>query len=125
MALSTEQLAVLAGIGLALGCSSKPGETGADGAPSECQSVPWTWENTGEPLMLTWCTSCHHSDLDEGERQGAPIDLNLETYADFERWADRVDARVWADSAPMPPAGGPTDEELQRLAEWMDCGAPE
>jgi hypothetical protein len=24
----------------------------------------------------------------------------------------------------MPPAGGPPEDQLQRLQEWIDCGAP-
>lgn len=124
MASSTERTILVMSLGLALGCGSKAADTGTDAA-SECKSVPWNWQNTGEPFMRTWCTSCHHSDLNQGERQGAPVGIDLVTHDDFLMWAERVDVRVWADTLPMPPAGGPTEDELEILAEWMDCGAPE
>jgi uncharacterized membrane protein len=128
MASWTEGVLLLS-VGLALGCGSKPDETGAGADPDSpaetCESQPWSWQNTGEPFMRTWCTQCHHSDLAEGDRQGAPVGVDLETHADALLWRDRIEARVWADSAPMPPAGGPSTEELEVLAEWLACGAPE
>ncbi len=75
--------------------------------------------------MRSWCTSCHHRDLDGRGRQGAPADVALLTDADFQTGAERVGVCGWADCAAMPLAGGPTKDELVALAEWMDCGAPE
>ena len=128
MASWTEGALLLAG-GLALGCGSKADDTGTrsdTASPAEtCESQPWSWQNTGEPFMRTWCTQCHHSDLAEADRQGAPVGVDLESHADAVAWADRIEARVWADGAPMPPAGGPSQGELDVLAEWLACGAPE
>ena len=39
--------------------------------------------------------------------------------------ADRIEARVFLESNPMPPAGGVPEEELEAVAEWLDCGMPE
>jgi len=125
MASWTDRALLLSCLGLTVACNPKPATPDSGLPEPECETLIWNWQNTGEPFMRTWCTSCHHSDLDDDSRQGAPIDVNLETYADFVRWAERVDARVWATSAPMPPAGGPTEEELDLLGTWMDCGAPE
>ena len=76
--------------------------------------------------MMTWCTSCHHSDLDTADRQGAPSSTNFDTYASSVIHKDRIIARVLdGGSSPMPPAGVPTDAELQRLHEWLECGMME
>lgn len=119
-------------LALATACGGKAADSGSAASSSDtgvsgdtCETQPWSWQNTGEPFMRTWCTQCHHRDLPAEQRQGAPADVNLETYDDFQAWSERIEARVWTDAAPMPPAGGPTEEELEILAEWMDCGAPE
>jgi len=128
MASWTDPAALLLSVGLTVGCGSKTADSGSidSGNPaSTCETQPWSWDNTGAPFMRTWCTSCHHSDLDAEARQGAPEGVNLESWSDVQTWAERVEARVWADSAPMPPAGGPTEAELEILAEWLACGAPE
>ena len=115
MASWTRPLAVLA---LILGA--------CEGEPAlDCDTSPWTWENTGGPFMYTWCTSCHHADLEEGQRQGAPTSINLDTVEDVWAWQDRIMARSLGPSASMPPAGGPTEAELLQLEEWLLCDAPE
>ncbi len=75
--------------------------------------------------MMTWCTPCHHGDLAEEWRANAPIDVNLETYSLVVERADRILARSTGEAPTMPPAGGPTSEEIQRLKTWLECGAPE
>ena len=83
-----------------------------------------TWGNFGYAFMYDWCTGCHHNDLEEGMRQGAPPEINLDT----QRAVRDLAPLVWAAAADghtrMPPAGGPTEEERRRLGEWLACGAP-
>ena len=92
---------------------------------NDCSSVPWTYSNVGAPYMMTWCTSCHHIDLQEEERAGANLDVNLNSYNDVITHLDRIQARALSEPATMPPAGGPSDIEKQRLREWILCGAPQ
>ena len=124
----TERTLGCMAVGLMVACGAKSSDSAVEdsgAAPGACDTSPWTWQNTGEPFMRTWCTSCHHPDLPEGQRQGAPVDVNLDTHSDVRMWADRIQARVWTEDAPMPPVGVPTEGELEALAEWLDCGAPD
>ena len=125
MASWTERILGMAMLGCAAGCTGNGSLDDSGDLPAECADSPWTWQNTGEPFARTWCTSCHHSDLGAGARQGAPLDVNLETYSAFMAWADRTEARVWNESSPMPPVGIPPEGDLLALEEWLACGAPE
>ena len=93
----------------------------------DCENIPWNWSNVGQPFMLTWCTSCHHPDLVGSEvRQGAPDAYNFHSYSETVSHAPNIMNRVIDQTpSPMPPAGGPSEKELQRLYEWIDCGMPE
>jgi hypothetical protein len=82
-----------------------------------------TWETFGEGFVRTWCTSCHSRDLAEGVRQGAPLDVNLDTAGGVRRHLDRVWAMAADGNASMPPVGGPSPEDRERLGEWLACGA--
>ena len=88
-----------------------------------------TWENFGEPFLLTWCTSCHSSHLsgegDPNERQNAPLGSDFDTYAHYLDWAEDVDDRAGGNNTSMPPAGGPTEAERVMLSEWIACGSPQ
>ena len=92
----------------------------------DCDSIEWNWTNVGQPFMMTWCTSCHHSELATANRQGAPTAYNFDTYSETVSHGTNVMSRVIDQTpSPMPPAGGPTDAELQRLYEWLECGMPQ
>ena len=126
-------LALVAGAG----CGG-PIQDGPDGGSDGGLDGPWetfesrpcpegsilTWGNFGYGFVYDWCTGCHHSDLEEGMRQGAPPNINLDT----QRAVRELAPLVWAAAADghtrMPPAGGPTEEERRLLGEWLACGAP-
>ena len=117
------------------GCG-KDEETGTvdSGVDSEC-AESYNWTTVGAPFVYTWCTGCHSSYLVEPDtgadtgwdpRQGAPDSLNLDTLEDVCREIDRIEERaLHSPDNPMPPGGGPTDEELEALAAWIACGPPE
>lgn len=88
-----------------------------------------TWNNFGEPFLLTWCTPCHSSHLsadgDPNQRQDAPIGSNFDTYSKYMDWDAEVWSRAATDNESMPPAGGPSPEDRAMLAEWIACGSPE
>ena len=74
--------------------------------------------------VRTWCSSCHGSALATDQRQGAPDGTNFDTYTDVQTWLARIQLRT-LEQVDMPPAGGPTEADLDALAAWIDCGAPE
>ncbi len=91
--------------------------------PDACETSYLTYDNFGEPFVLDWCRGCHSSSIPAGMRQKAPLAINFDTLADVQNRRDRVLARAASLTATMPPAGGPTEEERQLLAEWLACGA--
>ena len=90
-----------------------------------CEDIPWTYQNVGDPFMRTWCASCHHVDLPQDQRAGSPLGVNFHSYTEVISQLERIQARTLSEPMTMPPAGGPSDQELNRLREWIDCGAPQ
>lgn len=90
-----------------------------------CEDSPWTYANTGDPFLRTWCTPCHHSELPDDTRLDGTEDVNLDGFTNVATLLDRIEARALGDTPTMPPSGGPTDAELTQLTEWIQCGAPE
>lgn len=83
-----------------------------------------SWENFGAALILEHCAGCHGRAVPEGLRQGAPIDA---TFDDPNSIRD-LEARIWARAGDqndtMPPVGGPSPEDRDKLGQWLACGAP-
>ena len=82
-----------------------------------------SWENTGRPITLAWCVPCHSGALVPDERQGAPEEVNFDDYEAVVLWADRIRVRA-TEAMDMPPMGGVPQEDLDALAEWIDCSLP-
>lgn len=95
---------------------------GADSASCD-RDPPLTYHTWGEAFIDKHCTGCHSSLLGTpAERNNATIGVDLDTYGDVLVFAERIEARVLTPESPqMPPGGGPTEEELQMLREWMSC----
>jgi len=79
-----------------------------------------TYENFGRGYMNKWCTGCHAEELRENQRNGAPADVNLDTFELVMQHADRIQVRS-VDSTTMPPAAAPSEAETQALGEWLRC----
>lgn len=83
-----------------------------------------TWENFGQPYMLSWCTSCHSSALDEAHRAEAPVGIDFDDLDGVRAQAERIWARSGDQNNTMPPAGTAPALEREQLGEWLACGAP-
>lgn len=79
------------------------------------------WATAGAPVILTWCAPCHGSGVAPGTRQGAPREVVLDDEATTRALAARLLARATGPSPTMPPVGGPTEAERERLAAWLRC----
>ena len=116
-------------LGLCLaGCKGKgetaaPADTAAPAYDPACEEV-YTWTTVGAPFVYTWCTPCHAVGLAEEDRQGAPLGVDFDTYDDVVQWISRIEDRALSTDpdAWMPPAGGPSEEELAVVAAWIACG---
>jgi uncharacterized membrane protein len=79
-----------------------------------------TYDNFGRGYMNQWCTGCHAARLRPYQRNGAPPDVNLDTFDDVMLHAERIQVRS-VDSTTMPPTGTPSEAEVQALGEWLRC----
>lgn len=87
-----------------------------------------TWENFAEDFFHDYCRDCHRNPPEEG----APY--SLETYDEVFPKIGVIRYHV-VDLRDMPPLEDdddddksddyPSDSERQKLAEWIDAGAPE
>lgn len=81
-------------------------------------------DDFGEVFMDKYCAGCHSSQYPDEHlnRNDAPGIVNLDTYGGVLEYAERIYIRtLQSENRPMPPGGGPTDEELLRFEEWMRC----
>src|SRR6185436_5486744 len=92
--------------------------------PDDSAAACWTtWDNVGAPFFSTWCATCHSSALGEARRQGAPLDVNLDSYDGAKSWANLIASEL--ETGAMPPLGSPPQEEIDAVLAWIDCGTPE
>jgi len=105
---------------LAAGCGSDEGSPPID--PAACQTSYLDYSNFGEPFLLDWCSGCHSAALPATMRQMAPAGVDFDTLENVRRQKERIAARATGGTPTMPPAGGPSAEEREMLAEWISCG---
>ncbi len=89
---------------------------------SKCDDSFLDHDNFGAPFVANWCRGCHSSAVPMNMRQKAPIDVNFDAEGDLVVWSERIKIRAASLGGTMPPAGGPTQEERELLAEWIECG---
>ncbi len=99
----------------------EPGDAETDGM---VEAALVNYANFGDAFLRNWCRGCHASTLSDEARSGAPAGIDFETLDDARMWADRIEARALGSEASMPPAGGPSAEELELLEAWLDAGLP-
>jgi len=83
-----------------------------------------TYQNFGHEFMLNWCSGCHNVGLAEGDRAGATLGIDLDSYDGVQMHLARIWARSADNNQTMPPTGGIDQESRFRLGEWLACGAP-
>ena len=105
---------------LIAGCLSEKDDE--DSADPCLRDPPLTWDSWGKGFVEKHCNGCHSSIIPDAHRNNAPKGVDFDTYVGVLTFAERIDARVVElNPTAMPPGGGPTDEELSLLAEWLTC----
>lgn len=115
---------------LALGCEGvAPGDDAGESGGSTKDSAATTgtcaeapivnWNNFGEAFLIHQCNGCHAATTPE--RYGAPADVSFDTVEQAWAWAPRILARATGDTPSMPPRGGVSDDDRQRLVWWLSC----
>lgn len=91
--------------------------------PVDCVHEPsLEYDNFGRPFLDAYCNGCHSSLMPEGYRNDAPVDVDFDTYAMVLQWKDRIRVRSqFGIDGAMPPGGGPTEADIDKLNEWIDC----
>jgi uncharacterized membrane protein len=97
---------------------------------SACPSTdPPTYDNFGQTFFETYCLKCHDSAKPPGMRGGAPTAINFNTLAEIRMFTSQIDEQAAigpkATNRFMPGGSGPlpTDDERQRLGEFIACEA--
>ena len=88
-----------------------------------CKTTTASYATVADPFMRTWCTPCHHTELEGPDRPLGSERVNLDTYDLVITHLDRIEARALGDTPTMPPGGGPSAEELAQLELWLECGS--
>lgn len=125
------RIALVLGLVLFAACEGSTDDGGLGGdsdsdseelAPCEEQPVI-TYDTFGRGFLATYCDGCHGSAVTE--RQGAPDDVVFDTRDGALEWADRIlerSAPADGSVATMPPVGGVTPDDTDRLIVWLTCG---
>ena len=85
-----------------------------------CADAPvLMWANFGEGFLKANCQSCHAST--STNRSGAPEEVSFDTVADAVAHAERIAARATGEAPDMPPQGGVSDTDREKLNIWLSC----
>ena len=107
-------------LGLGACAASSPTETGAPMADAGCEEVPLlTWENFGAGFLIENCQSCHAST--NPDRRGAPAGVVFDSLEQTLAHRSTILARATGASPSMPPQGGVSDDDRERLRIWLTC----
>ncbi len=77
-----------------------------------------------QPILQQHCTSCHSSELPEGDRSGAPLFVNLDEEATVVPQGFLVWSTIWNGSMPKNGPAMP-DEDAWLVWEWLSCAVLE
>ena len=84
--------------------------------PADCDT---SWEYDASATLRTWCTPCHHSDLEGDARSGAPLSMNFDEYTDVLRAAPQIQSAI--DAGLMPPVYPMPEADAEALLAWLSC----
>ena len=89
-----------------------------------CADAPvLSWENFGQGLLIEHCQACHASDAPYREGDSAPPEsVHFDTYEAAMGHRTRILAVTTGLTPTMPPRGGMSDLDLERLELWLLCG---
>ena len=95
-------------------------DSGTESLEAFCDGQPMVnWDNFGRGFFRESCQGCHSSVA--VDRYGAPEYINYDGPEDIwanTEWVLRV---AGGDEPTMPPQGGTTVEDRQRLEVWLLC----
>ncbi len=115
----------LAGCGRPEAADEPTGGGGGAGGqgPDPCEEAPViTWDSFGEGFLTGNCQPCHAStSLD---RHDAPPAITFDDRELALALGARILARAGGDAPTMPPGGGTSPLDRERLRIWLTCWEP-
>ena len=106
------------------GNGSDPSDTGTAATPGECDEAPvLTWENFGEGFMLENCQSCHAESAPYRDQTDTPPpeSVSFDTYEQTIAMRTLILATATGDNPTMPPRGGVSSVDTDKLDIWLNC----
>lgn len=99
-------------------CGGKDASDGLD--TGICEDAPvLMWSNFGEGFLIENCQTCHASTTND--RHDAPDSVVFDTLADVKDQRDAILNAATGDDPYMPPQGGVSDDDRERLQIWLTC----
>ena len=99
-------------------CGTKDGSDSLD--TGLCEDAPvLMWSNFGEGFLIENCDSCHASTTND--RHDAPESVTFDTLEEVQAQRDAILSAATGDDAYMPPQGGVSDDDRERLEIWLTC----
>ena len=111
---------VLLGSAFAAGC----GGDDEEGLPTvDCSGTIPKFSEVA--LFSDSCSNCHGQDLAGTARNGAPVDINFDSYDSAKAHAEKAASEVY--NGAMPPTGNEdfSEAQKQQLYLWSLCGTPQ
>ena len=94
-----------------------------DGSLDDREGSIISYEEHIAPLMEQSCTSCHGAGAQGPDRNGAPVDVNLDSYEGVLEWAVPSETRI--ENGTMPPSGFLSPEDKALFPLWIEQGMEE
>lgn len=106
---------------LVAGCGDKADPLGAP-MPGNGNGGLTTYATDVKPILDQNCIRCHSTGNTGAERNGAPPDVNFNTYELAVANSERANIRIQAGT--MPPTGGLETAERATFQQWINDGTP-
>src|SRR5688572_6325645 len=85
-----------------------------------CEDQPvLTYENFGEGFMTLNCQTCHSSERTGDDRHDAPETIHFDNKQEVAIQASIILGVATGPNAIMPPGGGLSDEDREKLEIWL------
>ena len=101
------------------------GNGGSDtGTTDACATAPvLTWENFGEGFLRENCQSCHATNAPYRSTADSPPPdgIHFDNKNNAIELADRILASSTGTAPRMPPQGGVSEEDREKLTLWLEC----
>lgn len=102
--------------------SGSDGGSDTGSAAIDCEALPViTYDTFGKGFLASYCNGCHGGQV--VDRQDAPASAVFDTHEQVLQWTEQILARRMPPVGvmPMPPNGGVTPDDDERLRIWLTC----